>query len=159
MKIKENDKLPDVNLFSMTSDGPKCVSTLELFKDKKNLLIGVPGAFTPTCSLQHLPGFIKNKKIFYSKGIDQIIFVSVNDPFVISEWAKSKNETDIQFVGDPEGNFAKQTGLKLDLSIIGLGTRLSRFAMVIDNMKVLLLIDEDGGDLKLSTAEKVLESI
>tara|TARA_B100000989_G_C19501750_1_gene454603 strand:+ start:886 stop:1365 length:480 start_codon:yes stop_codon:yes gene_type:complete len=159
MKIKVNDKLPEVNLFSMTNDGPKCFKTSELFKEKKNLLIGVPGAFTPTCSLQHLPGFIKNKKIFYAKGIDQIIFVSVNDPFVISEWAKSKNEIDIKFFGDPDGNFAKQTGLIVDLSVIGLGIRLSRFAMVIDNMKVSLLLDEDGGDLNLSTAEKVLESI
>ena len=159
MKIKVNDKLPEVNLFSMTNDGPKCFKTSELFKEKKNLLIGVPGAFTPTCSLQHLPGFIKNKKIFYAKGIDQIIFVSVNDPFVISEWAKSKNETDIKFFGDSDGNFAKQTGLIVDLSVIGLGIRLSRFAMVIDNMKVSLLLDEDGGDLNLSTAEKVLESI
>ena len=102
---------------------------------------------------------MKKKKTFYSKGIDKIVFVSVNDPFVISEWAKSKNETDIQFVGDPNGDFARQTGLKIDLSVIGLGTRLSRFAMVVDDMRISLLLDEDGGDLKLSTADKVLESI
>ena len=78
---------------------------------------------------------------------------------MISEWAKSKNETDIQFIGDPNGDFVKQTGLIIDLSVIGLGKRLSRFAMVVDNMRVSLLLDEDGGDLKLSAAEKVLESI
>ena len=159
MKIKENDMLPEVNFFYLTNNGPKSISTSELFKNKKILLVGVPGAFTPTCSLEHLPGFIENKGIFYSKGIDKIIFVSVNDPFVISEWAKSKNETDIQFIGDPNGDFVKQTGLIIDLSVIGLGTRLSRFAMVVDNMRISLLLDEDGGDLKLSAAEKVLESI
>ena len=78
---------------------------------------------------------------------------------MISEWAKSKNETDIQFIGDSNGDFVKQTGLIIDLSVIGLGKRLSRFAMVVDNMRVSLLLDEDGGDLKLSAAEKVLESI
>ena len=159
MKIKENDMLPEVNFFYLTNNGPKSISTSELFKKKKILLVGVPGAFTPTCSLEHLPGFIENKGIFYSKGIDKIIFVSVNDPFVISEWAKSKNETDIQFIGDPNGDFVKQTGLIIDLSVIGLGARLSRFAMVVDNMRISLLLDEDGGDLKLSAAEKVLESI
>ena len=159
MKIKENDMLPEVNFFYLTNNEPKSISTSELFKNKKILLVGVPGAFTPTCSLEHLPGFIENKGIFYSKGIDKIIFVSVNDPFVISEWAKSKNETDIQFIGDPNGDFVKQTGLIIDLSVIGLGTRLSRFAMVVDNMRISLLLDEDGGDLKLSAAEKVLESI
>ena len=159
MKIKENDMLPEVNFFYLTNNGPKSISTSELFKNKKILLVGVPGAFTPTCSLEHLPGFIENKGIFYSKGIDKIIFVSVNDPFVISEWAKSKNETDIQFIGDPNGDFVKQTGLIIDLSVIGLGARLSRFAMVVDNMRISLLLDEDGGDLKLSAAEKVLESI
>ena len=159
MKIKENDMLPEVTFFYLTNNGPKSISTSELFKNKKILLVGVPGAFTPTCSLEHLPGFIENKSIFYSKGIDKIIFVSVNDPFVISEWAKSKNETDIQFIGDPNGDFVKQTGLIIDLSVIGLGTRLSRFAMVVDNMRISLLLDEDGGDLKLSAAEKVLESI
>ena len=159
MKIKENDMLPEVNFFYLTNNGPKSISTSELFKNKKILLVGVPGAFTPTCSLEHLPGFIENKGIFYSKGIDKIIFVSVNDPFVISEWAKSKNERDIQFIGDPNGDFVKQTGLIIDLSVIGLGTRLSRFAMVVDNMRISLLLDEDGGDLKLSAAEKVLESI
>ena len=151
--------LPEVNFFYLTNNGPKSISTSELFKNKKILLVGVPGAFTPTCSLEHLPGFIENKGIFYSKGIDKIIFVSVNDPFVISEWAKSKNERDIQFIGDPNGDFVKQTGLIIDLSVIGLGTRLSRFAMVVDNMRISLLLDEDGGDLKLSAAEKVLESI
>ena len=159
MKIRENDMLPEVNFFCLTNNGPKSISTSELFKNKKILLVGVPGAFTPTCSLEHLPGFIENKKNFYSKGIDKIIFVSVNDPFVISEWAKSKNETEIQFIGDPHGDFVRQTGLTIDLSVIGLGTRLSRFAMVVDNMRILLLLDEDGGGLKLSTAEKVLESI
>mgnify|MGYP001325237906 CR=1 FL=1 len=159
MKISKNNNLPEVNFFWMAGDGPKSISTSEIFKNKKILLVGVPGAFTPTCSLEHLPGFIKNKKIFYSKGIDKIIFVSVNDPFVLSEWSKAKNETDIQFIGDSDAEFAKQTGLILDLSIIGLGIRLSRFAMIVDNMKVIMLLDEEGGDLENSTAEKVLESI
>ena len=159
MSININDFLPEVNLFYMSESGPKKTGTKELFDNKKIILVGVPGAFTPTCSLEHLPGFIENKDKFYSKGIDKIIFISVNDPFVISEWSKSHNEEDIFFIGDSSGEFASKTGLKMDLSIIGLGTRLSRFAMLVDNRQVKLIFDEEGGDLKKSTASIVLDSI
>lgn len=159
MTININDYLPDVDFFYMSESGPKKIGTKELFDNKKIILVGVPGAFTPTCSLEHLPGFIENKDNFFSKGIDKIIFISVNDPFVISEWAKSHNENDIIFIGDSVGEFASKTGLKMDLSVIGLGTRLSRFAMLVDNKQVKLIFDEEGGDLKKSTASIVLDSI
>ena len=159
MSININDYLPEVNFFYMSASGPKKIGTKELFDNKKIILVGVPGAFTPTCSLEHLPGFIQNKDNFFSKGIEKIIFMSVNDPFVISEWSKSHNEEDILFIGDSSGEFASKTGLKMDLSVIGLGTRLSRFAMLVDNGQVKLIFDEKGGDLKKSTASIVLDSI
>ena len=159
MRININDYLPEVNFFYMSESGPKKIGTKELFDNKKIILVGVPGAFTPTCSLEHLPGFIQNKDNFFSKGIEKIIFMSVNDPFVISEWSKSHNEEDILFIGDSSGEFASKTGLKMDLSVIGLGTRLSRFAMLVDNGQVKLIFDEKGGDLKKSTASIVLDSI
>ena len=159
MSININDYLPEVNFFYMSASGPKKIGTKELFDDKKIIFVGVPGAFTTTCSLEQLPGFIQNKDNFFSKGIEKIIFMSVNDPFVISEWSKSHNEEDILFIGDSSGEFASKTGLKMDLSVIGLGTRLSRFEMLVDNGQVKLIFDEEGGDLKKSTASIVLDSI
>tara|TARA_B100001057_G_scaffold217117_1_gene217302 strand:- start:243 stop:722 length:480 start_codon:yes stop_codon:yes gene_type:complete len=159
MIISINDFLPEVSFFFMSESGPKKIGTKELFDNKKIILVGVSGAFTPTCSLEHLPGFIQKKDNFFSKGIEKIIFMSVNDPFVISEWSKSHNEDDIFFIGDSSGEFASKTGLKMDLSVIGLGTRLSRFAMLVDNGQVKLIFDEEGGDLKKSTASIVLDSI
>ena len=159
MSIKIDDYLPEVNFFYTSESGPKKIGTNELFENKRIILVGVPGAFTPTCSLEHLPGFIDNKNNFFSKGIDKIIFISVNDPFVLSEWAKSHNENDIIFIGDSSGEFASKTGLEIDLSVIGLGTRLSRFAMLVENKQVKSIFDEEGGDLKKSTASIVLNSI
>ena len=130
-----------------------------MFNNKKILLVSVPGAFTPTCSEQHLPGYINLKMKFSSKGIDKIIFISVNDPFVMSEWAKSFNETDIVFIADSYGDLLNEIGAVIDLTSIGLGKRLSRFAMIIDNGLVKLIFDEDGGGLDKSKAENVLKFI
>ena len=99
MKIKVNDTIPEINFFYISESGPKKISSKELFAGKKVILVGVPGAFTPTCSLEHLPGFIEKKKEIYEKGIEKIIFVSKNDPFVMNEWKKSKSENDIIFIG------------------------------------------------------------
>ena len=95
MKIKVNDTIPEIHFFYISEGGPKKISSKELFTGKKVVLVGVPGAFTPTCSLEHLPGFIEKKKEIYEKGIEKIIFVSKNDPFVMEEWKKSKSENDI----------------------------------------------------------------
>ena len=159
MKIKVNDTIPEINFFYISESGPKKISSKELFAGKKVILVGVPGAFTPTCSLEHLPGFIEKKKKIYEKGIEKIIFVSKNDPFVMNEWKKSKSENDIMFIGDSMGEFAEKTGLKMDLSVIGLGERLSRFALIIEDNVIKNIFDEEGGGFEKSSANDVLKAL
>ncbi len=159
MKIKVNDTIPEINFFYISESGPKKISSKELFAGKKVILVGVPGAFTPTCSLEHLPGFIEKKKEIYEKGIERIIFVSKNDPFVMNEWKKSKSENDIMFIGDSMGEFAEKTGLKIDLSVIGLGERLSRFALIIEDNVIKNIFDEEGGGFEKSSANDVLKAL
>mgnify|MGYP001279995652 FL=1 len=159
MKIKVNDIIPEINFFYISESGPKKISSKELFAGKKVILVGVPGAFTPTCSLEHLPGFIEKKKEIYEKGIEKIIFVSKNDPFVMNEWKKSKSENDIIFIGDSMGEFADKTGLKMDLSVIGLGERLSRFALIIEDNVIKNIFDEEGGGFEKSSANDVLKAL
>ena len=159
MKIKVNDTIPEINFFYISESGPKKISSKELFAGKKVILVGVPGAFTPTCSLEHLPGFIEKKKEIYEKGIEKIIFVSKNDPFVMNEWKKSKSENDIMFIGDSMGEFAEKSGLKMDLSVIGLGERLSRFALIIEDNVIKNIFDEEGGGFEKSSANDVLKAL
>ena len=159
MKIKVNDTIPEIHFFYISEGGPKKISSKELFTGKKVVLVGVPGAFTPTCSLEHLPGFIEKKKEIYEKGIEKIIFVSKNDPFVMNEWKKSKSENDIIFIGDSMGEFADKTGLKMDLSVIGLGERLSRFALIIEDNVIKNIFDEEGGGFEKSSANDVLKAL
>ncbi len=159
MKIKVKDKVPEIIFFYMSESGPKTISSNEIFAGKKVILVGVPGAFTPTCSLEHLPGYIDRKKEIFEKGIDKIVFISVNDPFVMHEWKKSKSEEEIIFLSDSTGEFAEKTGLNMDLSVIGLGIRLSRFALVIEDNVVQNIFDEEGGGFEKSSAENVLKVI
>lgn len=159
MNIKVNDTIPEINFFYISESGPKKISSKELFAGKKVILVGVPGAFTPTCSLEHLPGFIEKKKEIYEKGIEKIIFVSKNDPFVMNEWKKSKSENDIIFIGDSMGEFAEKSGLKMDLSVIGLGERLSRFALIIEDNVIKNIFDEEGGGFEKSSANDVLKAL
>ena len=159
MKIKKNDPIPNVNVFRIGSDGPEKIKLFEIISDKKVIIIGVPGAFTPTCNLEHLPGFVKNIDNFKKKNIDEVIFMSANDPFVMNEWGKKSGIKEILFIGDPFCEFGKKTDLTLDLTVIGLGLRLSRFALIIDNCIVKDLLDEEGGALDKSAAESVLNAL
>ena len=159
MRIKINDKLPETEFYKIAESGPKKLKSYDVFSNKKILLVGVPGAFTPTCSLEHLPPFIQKVKKFKSKGIDEIVFLSVNDPFVMSEWMKNNNADEINFLSDPFCEFGKKTGLTIDLSEIGLGLRLSRFAMIIYNNEVQVIFDEEGGGLDKSSADSILKAI
>ncbi|MEW5704511.1 MAG: peroxiredoxin [Pseudomonadota bacterium] len=160
MAIKEGDKIPSVTVHRMTKEGPKTVSTDELFKGKRAVLIGVPGAFTPVCSNQHLPGFVKNAGVIKGKGVDMIACISVNDAFVMDSWAKSQNTgDDVVMLADGNGAFTKAAGLELDGSGFGLGTRSRRFAMVIENGVVKTLKLEEGGKLDVSTAENILAAL
>ena len=160
MTIKVGDKIPSVTLKHMEESGAKEVSTDELFKGKKVLLFAVPGAFTPACSNQHLPGYIQNAEQIKAKGVDTIACTSVNDVFVMDAWGKNQNAGDkVLMLADGDGEFAKAAGLELDLTGKGLGMRSQRYAMVIEDGTVKELELEDGGKLEISTAEKLLAKL
>ena len=159
MKLKIDDIIPNTDIYKIGSSGPQKIKSYEIFQNKKILLVGVPGAFTPTCSLEHLPGFTDKVQEFKNKGIEEIIFMSVNDPFVMDEWRKSKNEDRISFLSDPFCEFGKKIGFTLDLTEIGLGLRLSRFAMLVENKKIKIIFDEEGGGLNKSSADSVLKAL
>ncbi|MEL6162472.1 MAG: peroxiredoxin [Cyanobacteria bacterium J06628_3] len=160
MTIKVGDKIPSVSLKHMEESGAKEISTDELFKGKKVLLFAVPGAFTPACSNQHLPGYIQNAEQIKAKGVDMIACISVNDVFVMDAWGKSQNAGDkVLMLADGDGEFAKAAGLELDLNGKGLGMRSQRYAMVVEDGVVKGLELEDGGKLENSTAEKLLAKL
>ena len=159
MKIKENENFPDSTFYVINDSGPKGLKSEELFNDKKVLLIGVPGAFTPTCSEEHLPGYIELADEFLKKGVDKIFCVSTNDPFVVKSWSISINSSKIDFISDGNGDFRNKSGLETDLSIAGLGKRLSRFAMLLENGIIKKIFNEEGPGLDISKASNVLNSI
>ena len=158
--IKPGDSLPSMKLMAATADGPREVSTDDLFLSKRVVLFAVPGAFTPTCSARHLPGYVEQAAAFKEKGIDSIICLAVNDAFVMGAWAKSQNVgPEITMLADGSAMFTKALGLELDLASRGLGIRSQRFAMVLDNMKVTHLAVEKPGDFDVSRAEAVLATL
>ena len=158
--IKPGDSLPSMKLMAATADGPRAVSTDDLFLSKRVVLFAVPGAFTPTCSARHLPGYVEQAAAFKEKGIDSIICLAVNDAFVMGAWAKSQNVgPEITMLADGSAMFTKALGLELDLASRGLGIRSQRFAMVLDNMKVTHLAVEKPGDFDVSRAEAVLATL
>ena len=159
MKINVNDCFPEVTFHQIINGDPKTINSSELFNKKKVILVSVPGAFTPTCSNEHLPGYIDNFEKFKNKGVDEIFFVSVNDPFVMDAWIKSYSNSKINYVADSNSELLNSSGLEMDLSVIGLGKRLSRFAMFIDNGLIKMIFDEKGGGLEKSKAENVLENL
>ncbi len=153
MAIKEGDKLPDGKFKIMGAEGPKEITTDEVFKGKKVVLFSVPGAFTPTCSKQHLPSYLANYDKIKAQGVDTIACMSVNDVFVMDAWAKDKGVGDkILMLADGSADFAKALGLEFDLNKAGLGLRGKRFSMVVNNGTVEKLnVDESG--YSLSSAE------
>ena len=156
MAIKVGDRVPNGTFTVMTAEGPKPNSTDELFKGKKVVLFAVPGAFTPTCSKNHLPGFVKIAAAIKAKGVDTIAVTGVNDVFVMDAWKKSAGGDGIEFLADGSGNWAKALGLTADLTERGLGVRSQRYAMVVDNGVVKTLNVEDApGKADVSGAEYV----
>ena len=133
MTIKEGDTLPEVTLHHMTEKGPTPITSSELFGGKKTVLFAVPGAFTPGCSMQHLPGFVTNSQEILDKGADQIVCLSVNDAFVMDAWGKDKGAEQILMLGDGNGDFTEATGLTMDGSGFGLGSRSLRYSMIIED--------------------------
>ena len=144
MTIQVGDRLPAVNLKQLTADGIKDVPITELTRGKKVVLFAVPGAFTPTCSAKHLPGFVEQADAIKAKGVDQILCVAVNDPFVLSAWEKARNVGGkVTMLSDGNAEFTRAIGLDLDASGFGLGTRSKRYAMVVEDGVVKSLMVED----------------
>lgn len=158
MTIQVGDSIPAATLKVMSADGPRDVSTDELFKGKKTVLFAVPGAFTPGCSLTHLPGFVVNADKIKAAGVDNIVCVAVNDAFVMDAWGKSQNAEEIIMAGDGNGDFTRAIGMELDLQGFGMGLRSKRYAMIVDDGKVSYLgIDDTGIDK--SSAESILNNL
>jgi peroxiredoxin len=156
MTIKVGDKLPDVKLVKATDGGPEAVQSADYFKGKKVALFSVPGAFTPTCSAKHLPGFVEKADDLKAKGVDEIVATSVNDAFVLGAWNKSAGSDDITMLADGNGDFAEALGLTMDGSGFGLGKRGQRFSMIVDDGVVKELNVEQPGDFSVSSAEHML---
>ena len=162
MTIKVGDALPQVTFTVMTADGPRPRTTNEIFAGHRVALVGVPGAFTPTCSLNHVPGFIEKESDLQDKGIALIAVTSVNDVFVMNAWAKSLgvDREGFIFLADGSAVFAKAIGLTLDLADRGLGVRSQRYAMLVDDGVVTKLnIETASGKAEVSSAEALLEQL
>jgi peroxiredoxin len=160
MPIKVGDRLPNATFMVMTPEGPKPKTTDEIFKGKKVVLFAVPGAFTPTCHKNHLPGFVKNAAAIKAKGVDTIAVTGVNDVFVMDAWKKASGGDSIEFLADGSAKFASAIGLTADLTERGLGIRSQRYAMVVEDGVVKTLNIEDApGKAEISSAENLLKSL
>ena len=161
MKIKENDLLPNSEVFILQEGEPTKKKIEDFFKNKKVVLFGLPGAYTSVCSAKHLPGYVKLHDKYKEKGIDHIICISVNDPFVMDAWGKENNVGDkIVMMGDPFLNFTKEISADVDKSERGLGIRSNRYTMYVEDMKVIKLQEEkDTGSCEISAAESFLNLV
>ena len=161
MKLKENDNVPNSEIFILENGEPTKKNIEEVLKNKKVVIFGLPGAYTSVCSSKHLPGYVNMHQQYKDKGIDDIICMSVNDPFVMNAWGKENNVDDkIIMTGDPFLNFTKAIGAEVDKSGRGLGVRSNRYTMLVDNMKVIKLQEEkDTGSCEISAAENFLKLI
>ncbi|HEX8471463.1 MAG TPA: peroxiredoxin [Brevundimonas sp.] len=160
MTIQIGDAIPAATLGTPASDGPRPITTDEIFKGKTVALFAVPGAFTPTCSARHLPGYIDNGADFKAKGVDTIACLSVNDPFVMGAWAKATDGSeDILMLADGSGDFTRELGLTLDARGFGMGERSQRYSMLVKDGIVTELNIESGGEFKVSSAEHLLAQL
>ena len=161
MKLKENEKIPNSEIFILENGEPTKKKIEELLKNKKAVIFGLPGAYTSVCSAKHLPGYVKSSEKYKQKGVDQIICMSVNDPFVMNAWGKENNVGDkIIMMGDPFLKFTKDIGADVDKSGRGLGIRSNRYTMYVEDMKVIKLQEEkDTGSCEISAAENFLNLV
>jgi glutaredoxin/glutathione-dependent peroxiredoxin len=161
MTIKVGDRLPEITFFVSTADGPQGVTSTDVFKGKKAVLFAVPGAFTPTCHKNHLPGYVTHAAALKAKGVELIAVTGVNDVFVMKAWKEATDAGDkVMFLADGSGDFAKATGLSLDLSARGLGLRSQRYAMLLEDGVVKSLdIEETPGTAAVSGAEAMLAKL
>ena len=161
MKLKENDNIPNSEIFVLENGEPTKKNIEELLKSKKVVIFGLPGAYTSVCSAKHLPSYVNMYQQYKNKGIDHIICVSVNDPFVMNAWGKENDVGDkIIMMGDPFLNFTKAIGAEVDKSARGLGVRSNRYTMLVENMKVIKLQEEkDTSSCEISAAENFFKLI
>jgi glutaredoxin/glutathione-dependent peroxiredoxin len=160
MTIQVGDSIPSAKLMQATADGPKEISTEELFGGRTVVLFGVPGAFTPTCSAKHLPGFVQNYDALVAKGADLIACMAVNDAFVMGAWGKDQGVGDkLVMLADGSADFTKKLGLELDLVARGLGVRSQRFALIAKDGKVTHIAVEAPGAFEVSRAEAILGAL
>ena len=161
MAISPGDTVPDVKLTRIEDDGPDRISTADFFAGRKVVLFAVPGAFTPTCHNNHMPGFVENADAIREKGVDEIAVVAVNDPFVMGAWRKASNATDkVTFLSDGNGDFASAIGMDMDMSVGGMGVRSRRFSMIVDDGRVVAVNVEDGpGEATKSGAANLMSQL
>ncbi len=156
MTIQVGEKVPDIDVTIMGEDGPKKVSLVAESAGKKVILFAVPGAFTPTCTAQHLPGYVRTADDFFAKDVSGIVCISVNDVFVVSAWGEMQGADRLVMAADSDGSFTRAVGLQVDLSAFGLGERSQRYAMLLDDGVVKHLCVEPGPGLTVSSAESML---
>jgi glutaredoxin/glutathione-dependent peroxiredoxin len=160
MAIKVGDRVPSGSFMTMSAEGPKPKTSDELFKGKTVVLFAVPGAFTPTCHKNHLPGFVKNAEAIKAKGVDTIAVTGVNDVFVMDAWKKASGGDAIEFLADGSANWAKAVGLVADLTERGLGVRSQRYAMVVkDGVVKALNVEDSPGKAEVSGADNLMKSL
>ena len=160
MTLKVGDTIPEATFTVMTGEGPKPATTKDVFGGKKVVMFAVPGAFTPTCSAKHLPGFVSHADQFKEKGIDSLVCLSVNDAFVMGAWGKDQNVgSNVTMLADGNGDFTKAIGLELDGKGFGMGLRSQRYALMAEDGIVKILDVEEGGAFKVSSAEHMLEQL
>ena len=159
MTIAVGDRLPEATLIKVTADGPEPVITTDYFAGRRVALFAVPGAFTPTCSAKHLPGFVERGEVLKGKGIDEVACTAVNDPFVLDAWAKQADAAGITMLADGNGTFADALGLSADVSKFGMGKRSQRYAMVVNDGVVEQLNVEQPGEFKVSSADYLLQAM
>jgi len=160
MTVKIGDKLPSTTLIQMKDDAPRPVKTDEFFANKKVVLFALPGAFTPTCSAKHLPGYVQNAGQLKAKGVDAIACLSVNDAFVMGAWGNEHGTGDkVTMLADGNGEFTKAVGLEMDATKYGMGLRSQRYAMLVEDGVVKKLFVEEPGAFSVSSAEHMLKEI
>jgi len=160
MTITVGDKLPEATLVEMTESGPSPRTTDDIFGGRKVALFSVPGAFTPTCSAKHLPGFIEQSEVFKAKGVDEIVCMAVNDAFVMGAWGKSQGAGGkVSLLSDGNGDFSKALGLEMDGRAYSMGMRGQRFSMIVENGVVTALNIEGPGEFHVSSADHMLSQL
>lgn len=159
MSIQVGDKIPSLNLKVLGEKGPEDISTDSIFSGKKVVMFAVPGAFTPGCSVTHLPGYVVNADTIKAKGVDTIACLAVNDAFVMDAWGKASNAEELLMLADGNAEFTKAVGLEMDGSGFGMGLRSQRYAMIVDDGKISHLAVEPAGGVDVSAAEKILKQL